>query len=73
VSKNLNVAVAATQPDILVPLREAARQLGVKLKTMQNWMYSRKIEVVHIGGRAKVKSSTIQELIDRGTVPAREQ
>jgi predicted site-specific integrase-resolvase len=71
-SKTLSVAVppTPTSVDILVPLTEAARRLGMKPKTLQNWVYSRKIEVVHIGGRAKVKVSTIQELIDRGTVAA---
>jgi hypothetical protein len=68
-----NPSLTPPSIDILVPLTEAARRLGMKPKTMQNWVYARKIEVVHIGGRAKVKVSTIQQLIDAGTVPAREE
>jgi hypothetical protein len=43
------------------------------VKTLRNWSYLGKIEVVHVGRQVKVKEQTIQSIIERGTTPAREE
>jgi excisionase family DNA binding protein len=42
-------------------------------KTLRTWIHLRKISYVVIGREYRLKQQTIQELIERGTVPARER
>lgn len=55
---------------LLTPI-EAAERLGLKEKTIRDWIYKRKIPVVHISARAvRISDDVIDELIKRSTVPA---
>ena len=54
----------------LLTIAEAADRLGLKPKTLRFWIWARKIEHVKIGRAVRLSESTIQEIIQRGTVPA---
>lgn len=51
---------------------EAAQQLGHKSdRTIRAWVLKRKIEYVKVlGGSVKIRQSVIDDIIERGTVPA---
>jgi excisionase family DNA binding protein len=58
------------------PLRslpQAAARLGVTVKCLRGWVYRRKIGYVKIGRSVRISDQVIQEIIDRGTIPAIEQ
>jgi excisionase family DNA binding protein len=57
----------------LIDLVEAGKILGMAPKTLRTWIHLRKISYVLIGREYRIKQQTIEEIIDRGTVPAREQ
>jgi excisionase family DNA binding protein len=57
----------------LIDLVEAGKILGMAPKTLRTWIHLRKISYVVIGREYRLKQQTIQELIERGTVPARER
>jgi excisionase family DNA binding protein len=53
-------------------VREAAEQLGLSPKTIRDWIYTRRIEFLRIGGRAvRISQAEIDRLLDEGRVPAR--
>lgn len=58
------------QTDKLVTLKSAAVQLGKTMGGMRSWVIRRQIDFVKIGNRVMVKQSTIDEIIERGTVKA---
>jgi excisionase family DNA binding protein len=49
----------------------AAERLGLQLSTLRFWVWARKIPYVKVGRAVRIRESTIQQIIDRGTVPAR--
>ena len=51
-------------------LSEAANQLGVSIDTLRAWVYRRKIPFVKIGRLVRIRQATIDEIIERGSVPA---
>ncbi len=55
----------------LLTIREASERLGLKPATVRFWIWTRKIEHVKVGRAVRLREDTIQELILRGTVPAR--
>ena len=55
----------------LLTLQEAADWLGLKVPTLRDWVWKRRIEFVRLGRAIRIREETIQEMIDRGTVPAR--
>jgi excisionase family DNA binding protein len=55
----------------LLTLPQTAECLGLKLSTVRFWVWQRKIETVRVGRAVRIREATIQELIQRGTVPAR--
>jgi hypothetical protein len=59
--------------DKLVKLRDAADLLGLSMGGIRGWILLRKIEFVKRGRNVMIKEQTIQEIISRGTVPARER
>jgi excisionase family DNA binding protein len=58
------------------PLRSlptAAKAMGVTVACLRSWIYKRKIAYTKIGRAVRISDDTIQRIIDRGTVPAREE
>jgi hypothetical protein len=65
--------MASQEIDKLVKLRDAADLLGLSIGGIRGWILLRKIEFVKCGRNVMIKQSTIRDVIERGTVPAREQ
>src|SRR5215472_3257396 len=57
--------------DRLVRIKESAHQLDLSERTLWDWVYKRKIEVVRLGRSVRIKQSLIDQLIERGTTPAK--
>jgi hypothetical protein len=62
--------MAKQEIDKLVKLRDAADLLS--MGGIRGWILLRKIEFVKCGRNVMIKEQTIRDIIDRGTVPARE-
>jgi excisionase family DNA binding protein len=54
----------------LLRVPEAAELLGLSPKTVWTMVYRRDLEVVRIGRSVRIPITTIEALIERGTVPA---
>jgi excisionase family DNA binding protein len=54
----------------LLSIPEFAGELGVTEACIRTWIQKRQIAIVKIGRLVRIKRETIQELIERGTVPA---
>jgi len=55
----------------LVTLPEAAEQLGVTLAAIRDWRFRRKhLDFVKVGRAVRVLQSSIENYIDKQTVPA---
>lgn len=63
---------ASLQRSKLNTLPQAAEHLGVSVKCLRSWIYRRAIPYVKVGRAVRVSDETIQQIIDRGTVPALE-
>jgi excisionase family DNA binding protein len=50
-------------------LPEVAERLGVSIKCLRGWIYRRSIPYYKIGRAVRISDETIQEILDRGTVP----
>jgi excisionase family DNA binding protein len=57
----------------LLTLPEASNRLGLKPATVRFWIWARKIEHVKVGRSVRIREDTVQELIERGTIPARRE
>ena len=55
----------------LLPILQAAERLGIQEKTLRFWIWQRKIEFVKIGRSVRIAEGVIEQLIERGTVPAK--
>jgi len=55
----------------LLRVAEAADALNLSAKTVWAMIYRRDLDVVRIGRSVRIPMSTIDELVERGTVPAR--
>jgi excisionase family DNA binding protein len=64
--------MSRTELSKLIDLVEAGKILGMAPKTLRTWIHLRKISYVQIGREYRIKEQTIQDIISRGTVPARE-
>jgi len=54
----------------LLTIREAARRLGLREKTLRRWVSIRAIEYIRAGARAvRISSVEIDRLIESGRVP----
>ena len=54
----------------LLTIREAARRLGLREKSLRRWVSLRKIEYIKAGERAvRISSAEIDRLIESGRVP----
>jgi excisionase family DNA binding protein len=63
--------MASTNAARLRSLPQAAETLGVSVKCLRGWVYRRTIPYVKVGRAVRISDETIQEIIDRGTVPAK--
>jgi len=62
------------QPERLLRVTEVAERLGLQASTIRAWILYRRIAVVRVGRRAiRVPLSAVQQIIDDGTIPARER
>jgi excisionase family DNA binding protein len=57
-------------PAKLLRVHEAADALNLSAKTIWAMIYRRDLDVVRIGRSVRIPASAIDELIERGTVPA---
>jgi excisionase family DNA binding protein len=56
----------------LLTVDEFAAATGLKPKTVRQKIWRREIEHVHIGRCVRLRADLVDELIERGTVPALE-
>jgi excisionase family DNA binding protein len=55
----------------LMRVPEAAELLNMSQKTIWAMIYRREVDVVRIGRSVRIPLSAIDQLIERGTIPAR--
>ena len=55
----------------LLTLKESADWLGLRVPTLRDWIWRRKIPYVKLGRSVRIAEETIEQLIAEGTVPAR--
>lgn len=53
----------------LITVKDAANELGLSPRTVRDWVQSRRIEFVRVGGAVRIRPETIDNLIRVGTVP----
>jgi excisionase family DNA binding protein len=61
------------QPSRLMPLSEAAQELGVTVACLRSWIYRRAIAYTKVGRCVRISADTVQKIIARGTIPALEE
>lgn len=54
----------------LLTVTEASERLGLKPATLRFWIWTRKIEHVKVGRAVRLIEASIEELVERGTMPA---
>lgn len=58
----------------LLTVREAAERTGTRESTWRAWILHRRVTFVKLGRRAiRIPESFLEEMISRGTVPARKR
>ena len=57
---------------ILRTVEQAATDLCVSVHTIRAWVATRKIGCVRLGRAVRIPSTEISKLIERGTIPARD-
>jgi excisionase family DNA binding protein len=55
----------------LLTVNQSAEQLGLSARTVWTWIYARKLEIVRLGRAVRIPQSSIDELIEAGTIPAK--
>jgi len=60
----------SAKKDRLLPLKEAAERLGVSLRTLEDWIYDKRITTVKLGRCRRIKESTLDAIIETNTRPA---
>jgi excisionase family DNA binding protein len=58
-------------PQKLLTVPESAEQLGLSVRTIWGWIYERRLDVVRLGRAVRIKQSSIDQLIEQGTTPAK--
>ena len=61
------------QNDELFRVEPAAAKLGIKPKTLRNWIGGRRIGVHRIGRAVRIPGSEIERILEAGFTPALEQ
>jgi excisionase family DNA binding protein len=57
----------------LLKIKDAADRLGVREKTVRNWIYERKIDSVKVGGCVRISQHTVEVMISNGARPSRKR
>lgn len=65
----LNPSNAARRP--LLSVEEFAAALNVRPKTVRSWVLERRYPVVRVGRLVRFRPEVLDEVIERGEVPAR--
>ena len=56
----------------LLSVAEFAEAVGLSPKTIRQWVWMRRVPFVRVGRAIRFRPETVNEIIDRGTVPALE-
>lgn len=56
----------------LLTVDEAAAELGLKPRTLRQWIWRREIEYTKIGGAVRIRPEVIARMIEQSTVPVLE-
>lgn len=56
----------------LLTTEEFADALGLSAKTIRQWTWMRKVPFVRVGRSIRFQPDTVEEILNRGTVPALE-
>jgi excisionase family DNA binding protein len=54
----------------LMNIREFAEALGLSHRTVQQWVWLRRVPFVRVGRAIRFRPETVQEILESGTVPA---
>ena len=54
----------------LLTVKQAAEELGLSDRTVWAWVYAKKLGVVRLGRCVRIPQTSIDELIETGTIPA---
>jgi excisionase family DNA binding protein len=57
----------------LLNIREFASELGISPRTVQQWVWLRRVPFVRVGRAIRFRPETVTAILDRGTVPALER
>ena len=55
--------------DVMLSVNQAAERLGLKVQTVRNWISSRRIGVVRVGGRVSIPESEVLRILAEGWQP----
>jgi excisionase family DNA binding protein len=56
----------------LLTTEEFAAALGLSPKTIRQWTWMRRVPFIRVGRAIRFRPETVNEIIDRGTIPALE-
>jgi excisionase family DNA binding protein len=56
----------------LLTTEEFAAALGLSPKTVRQWTWMRRVPFIRVGRAIRFRPETVNEIIDRGTIPALE-
>lgn len=56
----------------LLTTEEFAAALGLSPKTVRQWTWMRRVPFVRVGRAIRFRPETVNEIIERGTIPALE-
>lgn len=56
--------------DSLLTVPQAAERLQVSVRTIRAWIFTRRIEYVKLGSAVRIRESVLQEMLERGRMPA---
>lgn len=57
----------------LLTVKQAANLLSLKVATIRNWLYQRRLPCVRCGRAVRIPADAIAQFIERNTVPAKEE
>jgi len=57
----------------LLNTEEFAAALGLSPKTIRNWVWTRRVSYLRVGRAIRFRPETVEEILNRGAVPALEQ